>query len=318
MSAQSTEDTLIKGRGFGVTAITAILNLNDRPFDFIHSKYPHYNRQIPPGFFRYPFGTTAPINWGSDAGGLIQFGTLGSMWQHNIGDWSVRYKQGANPVNDGDGEIVYTRRPSVPGEHYLILGVKGNRVSTLKSYTPGEAFLENFQDAVLNAMNILKPSDYTVLAKNSGQVRKFTNRLKEADDAGLLNGLDRRDVDALLRINPRDLENQLNKLTPEDRRELEEGKGSSGAVTNVKKLFELFGIIIFGAASAITVIAGVISLILLFTGPAGWTVLGLVGGILAIVVGVLGIVGTAIALIVWILGFFENTESMALLEEPAL
>src|ERR1017187_1846588 len=55
-----------KGRGPGVTAINAILNLNEHPFAFTHLKYPNYNRSIPPGLFRYPWNTTAPVNWGAD------------------------------------------------------------------------------------------------------------------------------------------------------------------------------------------------------------------------------------------------------------
>src|SRR4051812_25282785 len=107
-STAEAEASFMEGRGPGVTAITAILNLNEHPFEFTHLKYPHYNRQIPPGFFRYPYGTTAPINWGSDPNGLIRFGSLGTMWQENSDDWKVRFKAGGNPVNDADGAVVYT------------------------------------------------------------------------------------------------------------------------------------------------------------------------------------------------------------------
>jgi small-conductance mechanosensitive channel len=319
MSDQQMADGPTKSRGLGVTAITAILNLNSQPFNFAHLKYPEYNRQIPPGLFRYPRNTTAPINWGADANGLIQFGGAGTMWQHNVGDWSIRYKAGGNPVNDGDGDIIYTRRPSLlPGEHYLVLGIRGNTVTTLKSYVPGEALLENLREDLLNVLNVFKPADYITLAENIGTARMMVDSLKAAGDAGHLEGLDKRDVEALLGVSHEAIHAQLQQLTPEDRELLQSGNAGPRVVTIMKHIFTALGLAIAGATVAIAVFLGILAKALALLGPVGWALSIAVGvAIVAILVA-----GLALALMyllfAWLFSVLEGSGFMALQQQAPL
>jgi hypothetical protein len=299
-------DTLLEGRGPGVTAITAILNLNHQPFDLVHHKYPHYNRPIPPGLFRYPRGTTAPINWGAAANGLIQLGGAGTLWQHNVGDWSVRHKAGGHPVSDGDGDIIYTRRPSGPGEHYLILGVNGHKVVTLQSYTPGEAFLENLREDVLNVLNIFKPADYITLAENAGAVRLFLDGFKAANDAGHLEGLDKRDVEALSRIDYGTFQAKLQQLSPEDRQAIERGNPTEQLVRFVKWLFVGMGIAIMGTAVAIAVVVALVAKIAMLWGPPGWVASAVLLGAAVAILATGALLTVLYLLLAWMLHWLQG------------
>jgi hypothetical protein len=320
MSHAAADADTKEGRGDWVTAITAILNLNNAPFDFVHLKYPHYNRVVPPGLFRYPYGTTAPINWGSHAGGLIKFGAYGTMWQNHD---RVYYKAGGDPINDTDGEVIYTRRHAFPGEQYLILGLKGNQVRTLKSYTPGEALFQNASEAILKLVNNISPAAYAHLAQGSGAVTRFINGLKSANDAGLINSLDRGALDALSKISYEDFNNQFQKLTAEERKEFlaaPDGKPSGLKLAN--QIFTALGIVTGGITAVLGVVAGFFGAVAGYAalgGPAAWVtvsaVCGLIAGVVAIVAGIAAAISAVFFLVAWILDMIDTYAPKELFDE---
>jgi hypothetical protein len=306
----------VSGRGAGVTAITAILNLNDHGFDFNHLKYPAYNRHIPPGFFEYPWGTTAPINWGPDPNGLIKFGSLGTMWQDSTSPGLVRYKAGGNPLNESDGRVIYTRDGAWQGfEQYLILGVKGSQVTTLKSAVGWRDLFPQIAEKFMSALNGLKPQEYQAMANNPGAVHGFVNNLREANAAGYMADINQKDVDAISSISYESFQDELKKLPEDERRAVESGKANNKTVEIVRKVLGALKIVVGGIATVAAIILAASALASAGLGPPGWVLSAALAAKLTAVVAVGGAVLVFLELVDWFLGlFFSNAEAAALLE----
>lgn len=306
-----------EGRGAGVTAISGILNLNDHAFHFRHLKYPRYDREIPPGLFEYPWGTTAPINWGPDPAGLIHFGGLGTMWQDSTSPGLVRYKAGGSPGNESDGQIVYARDGAWQGvEQYLILGVRGDKVVKLRSSVAFRDLFPDIAERFLTALNVLKPRDYRAIAETPGAVHSFVNCLKEADKDGYMKDIRQADLDAISSISYEDLQAQLKNLPENERREVESGKTNQKTIEVIKK-------ILMGLRIAVGLIAGIAAVlaagiyVAIHFGPVGWAVAMGKAKVLALVAAAGGLLVTFILLVEFVLSFFEGKSGAAALFEDA-
>jgi len=296
------------GRGEHVTAISAILNMTGHAVSLKHRKHPEYDRQIEPGVYRYPRGVTAPIKWESDPGSLIDIGGRGTMWQDNASDGRhVRFKSGGNPARANDGAVIYTRRAAFPGEQYLVLGIYPDEVKTLRSFTPGEALLNNLSEDVLNVLGVLKPADYAALAANPKAARLLSKGLEtaarthEAD----LKEVPKEGIQAVTALDPARVMQAVEGLSPDEQAAVKAGKTDRSTLDVVRKLLTGLGIAVPLLVSGICIIATLMICVVAALGPVGWVTAGVVAAIAGLVAMIGGAIGMVILLVAWVLSWFE-------------